>query len=186
MSLSLLITPQPSILEYPNSDRMTPPKSRGSIMNQVQIRNFVHEDTNPIADILKGVEWASQYVEHQLSSIEKLHQNKDGEVLVATLADQVVGYAVVQHHRWNKLSYMIGLVVSINHHRLGVGKKLVELAEQSSQSRGNRGIYLDTPVDNINAINFYEAIDYKAGYLMPHFYEPDLDAITYQKFWKNS
>lgn len=152
-------------------------------MEPVKIRPFTLRDRDAIADLLQSVNWAPQYVREQLKCTEKLSQSEDGEVWVATIADQFVGYIQVQHHHWNQLSFVHGLIVSPDHRRLGIAKKLVEQVEESTRKRGNRGLYLDTPVNNKDAISFYKAIGYNDSYIMPEYYEPGLDGLTFQKLF---
>ncbi len=148
------------------------------------IRPFILSDIAHISAILKNIGWADQYVGGQKRAIERLSNDPEGEVLVALIADKIVGYITVQHYRWNRLSYLNGLVVSSDSRRLGVASELVKTVEKSSRERGNRGIYVDTPVDNRAGRAFYEAIGYTQAYSMPQFYDVGLDGVTYIKFFE--
>lgn len=52
--------------------------------------------------------------------------------------------------------------------------------------RSNRGIYLDTPVDNFGARAFYESTKYVESYIIPEFYRAGLDGVAYMKLFDQS
>ncbi|MBX9804432.1 MAG: GNAT family N-acetyltransferase [Alphaproteobacteria bacterium] len=152
-------------------------------MNKLLIRPYGQSDIESIINILEKVGWADQYIKGQKKAIGKLLEDEEGEVWVAVLSNQIVGYIQAQHHKWNLLSNLHGLVVSVDHRRQGIARKLVEHVENASQLRGNRGIYLDTPIINEDGRSFYKALGYKESYIMPEYYEPGLDGITYLKLF---
>lgn len=104
-------------------------------------------------------------------------------MLVAVNDQMVVGFIQVEHHKWNHLSYISGLVIHPDFRRMGIARNLVQSIEMSSQKKGNRGIYVDTPVNNLDARKFYLSIGLNEAYTMPEFYEPGLDGVTFQKFF---
>ncbi|HET9909944.1 MAG TPA: hypothetical protein VFQ23_25070 [Anaerolineales bacterium] len=57
-------------------------------------------------------------------------------------------------------------------------------AEQFALAKKARGIYVDTPTLNTGGRSFYEAAGYQLGYIMPRYYEDEMDGVTYQKFWR--
>jgi ribosomal protein S18 acetylase RimI-like enzyme len=153
-------------------------------MNQLNINPLQNGDDEFIAHILEGAGWASQYVESQLKYIQSLENKEDSEVWVASLNNEVVGFLTVQHHKWNRLSFVHGLVVSIGHQRHGIGGRLMKHVENTTRTRGNRGVFLDTPVNNMVARQFYKAVGYAESYFMPEYYEPGLDGVTLLKLFK--
>lgn len=62
---------------------------------------------------------------------------------------------------------------------------LVTRAEEFARSKHARGIYVDTPTKNNRGRNFYEAVGYQLGCIMPRYYEDELDGVTYQKFFES-
>lgn len=159
-------------------DKKKPP------LKDFTIRSFDQSDMKDIADILRKIGWASQYVEGQQRYINKLIHDDEGNVYVSDKDGQVDGFIQVHHYLWNQLSSVPGLVVSPDYHRQGIGGDLMAYIEKESQIRGNRGVYVDTPVDNHEARAFYKAQGYAEGYIMPRYYEDGLDGVTYQKFFK--
>lgn len=150
---------------------------------KLQIRHLEEKDLVQIESILKIIGWADHYVVGQLECIKILSKRDTGEVYVAVNDDIVVGFVQVEHHKWNRLSYIHGLVVHPDYRRLGIAKKLVEAVEVLSKNINNRGIFVDTPVDNLVGRNFYVSVGFVQGYIMPKFYESNLDGITFQKFF---
>lgn len=151
---------------------------------KLQIRYLEERDLVQIESILKIIGWADHYVTGQLECIEILSKRDNGEVYVAVNDDIVVGFIQIEHHKWNRLSHIQGLVVHPNYRRLGIAKKLVEAIEISSKTISNLGIFVDTPVNNIVGRNFYTSAGFVQGYIMPKFYESNLDGVTFQKFFK--
>jgi ribosomal protein S18 acetylase RimI-like enzyme len=60
---------------------------------------------------------------------------------------------------------------------------LVARAEEFARFKHARGVYVDTPTTNTGGRNFYEAMGYQLGYLMPRYYKAGVDGVTYQKFF---
>ncbi len=147
------------------------------------IKPYTQGDFKAIEVLLQSVEWADQYVAGQLASISKMFIDPEGDVLVAMLSGSIVGFIQTQHYLWNRLSHIHGLVISPKYQKQGIGCKLVEHAEASAKKRGNRGLYVDTPVNNFGACSFYQAIGFLEGYIMPSYYEAALDGVTFQKIF---
>ncbi len=153
-------------------------------MVQIKIREFRHADRPSVQVILHDIGWAEHYVEGQLASIQKLIQDDTGQVFVAEGFGKLVGFIQVQHHKWNRLSFIHGLCVSIHSRKQGIASALVSYAENESQKRCNRGIHVDTPVDNTGGRAFYEAIGFDQAYIMPEYYDEGLDGVTYLRLFK--
>lgn len=155
-------------------------------MTEFIIRPYESNDLESIEMLLTSLGWAEQFVAGQLECILKLINDKDGEVLVATNKGSVIGFIQVRHHKWNHLSYVHGLAVSSNFRKQGIARTLIASIEASAKAHGNRGIYLDTPIDNLGGRAFYRAIGFMESYIMPEFYGAGWDGITFQKFFDRS
>lgn len=149
------------------------------------IRTFTQKDMDKICEILTQTGWAPRYIEGQRRAIEKLTLDEEGDVSVAVKDNDIVGYIQVQHLRWNSLSYIHGLVISPKCRRQGIATGLMAHVEKDTQLQGNRGVFVDTPVDNQGARAMYIAKGYVEAYIMPSYYEDDLDGITYLKLFKD-
>lgn len=136
-----------------------------------------------IRKILTKIGWAEQYVASAERNMYNLAQ--EGEnfgVYLAVGGDAAVGFLYVEYYAWNQLCQIQGLAVDPDFHRRGIASALVLRAEEFARSKRARGMYVDTPVNNTRGRKFYEAVGYQFGYLMPRYYEDELDGVTYQKF----
>lgn len=151
--------------------------------------NFVIIDYSPeyrssTRRILTKIGWAEQYVASAEQNMHDLSLDQENYgVYLAVVAEEAVGFLYVQYYAWNQLSQIQGLAVDPDFHRQGIASALVARAEEFARSRHARGIYVDTPTRNSGGRKFYEAVGYQLGYIMPRYYEDELDGVTYQKFF---
>lgn len=137
-----------------------------------------------IANVLKNVGWEPQYIDGQLAAIRTFAaETADSRVLVAYYADVFSGFISVQFYQWNRLSQIHGLVVDPAMRHRGIASGLVKAAETFVIARGGRGVYVDTPVTNTGAREFYTRQGYKQDYIMTAYYDADLDGVTYLKLF---
>ena len=150
----------------------------------VAILEYTPKYQSSIRTILTKIGWAEQYV---ISAEQNVHNlsldNENYGVYLAVNGDDAVGFLYVQYYAWNQLCQIQGLAVDVDYHRQGIASKLVARAEEFALSKKARGMYVDTPTNNIRGRTFYEAIGFQLGYIMPRYYEDGLDGVTYQKFF---
>ncbi|MCD6589833.1 GNAT family N-acetyltransferase [Candidatus Woesearchaeota archaeon] len=92
--------------------------------------------------------------------------NKNGKVLIAIDEDkkEIIGYiafSIKQRPRFYKIKrvgYIHGLMVHKDYRRKGIGKQLMDNALKFFIKHDVKYLYLETSVDNINAINFYKEL----------------------------
>lgn len=149
----------------------------------VRVIDFSPQHASAIGALLAEHGWESRYVTGQLTAATGLSADPDGRVLVALTGDQVVGFAAVQVHQWNRLAQLHGLAVHPARLRRGIASRLVAEAERFARTRGARGIQVDTPVTNQRARGFYRANGYVENYVMSRYYADDLDGVTLVKFF---
>jgi ribosomal protein S18 acetylase RimI-like enzyme len=136
-----------------------------------------------IRTILTRIGWAEQYISSAEQNMHVLSQDKENYgVYMAVTGEVAVGFLYIQYYAWNRLSQIHGLAVDPDFQRQGIAYALVARAEGFARLKRARGIYVDTPASNIGGRKFYEAVGYHIGYVMPRYYEDDLDGVTYQKF----
>ncbi|MCA0455219.1 MAG: GNAT family N-acetyltransferase [Chloroflexi bacterium] len=153
-------------------------------MSQVQIIPFKTEHRSAVVRILTAIGWAEQYVTAAAENAVTFSQNPETlAAYAAQLNGEVVGFIYVKYAAWNQLTQIEGLAVDPAHHRKGVALALVRQAEAFAREKQARGIYVDTPTTNQRGRAFYEAAGYLFGYIMPRYYEDQLDGVTYQKFF---
>jgi ribosomal protein S18 acetylase RimI-like enzyme len=151
----------------------------------ITILDYSPEHRTSIRQILARVGWAEQYIVAAEQNMHNLSQDKNNYgVYVAATEAGAVGFLYVQYYAWNQLCQIHGLAVHPELHRQGVASALVARAEKFARSKQTRGIYVDTPTTNTGGRNFYEAMGYQVGYIMPRYYEDKLDGVTYQKFFE--
>lgn len=150
---------------------------------QFEIVCFQRGDQSKIRPILERIGWVEGYVAAFEAAAVTFAEGKDSAVYLAMWAERCIGFVFLECHTWNSLAQLQGLAVDPEVQRCGAACELVTNAETFAQNHEMRGIYVDTPVDNLGGRRFYEAMGYQYGYLMPHYYEDHLDGVTYQKFF---
>ena len=150
----------------------------------VTIVDYASKYQSSIRRILEQIGWAEQYISSAEQNMQDLSQDKEKHgVYLAVLGNSAVGFLYVQYYAWNQLCQIHGLAVDPDVQRQGIASALVSQAEGFAHSKKARGIYVDTPTSNTGGRKFYEAIGYQLGYIMPRYYEDELDGVTYQKFF---
>lgn len=89
-----------------------------------------------------------------------------GKVFVAELNGRVVGYICLwirdHFHDTLRAARILALVIDIEHRRLGIGKKLIEKAEEFARHEGCVFLDLTTAHHRADAHTFYENLGYTA------------------------
>ena len=151
----------------------------------VTVIDYTSEYKSSIRRILQKIGWAEQYISSAEQNMQELSQEKETHgVYLGILRKDAVGFLYVQYYAWNQLCQIQGLAVDPEVQRQGIASALVSQAESFAQSKKARGIYVDTPTLNTGGRKFYEAIGFQLGYIMPRYYEDELDGVTYQKFFE--
>jgi ribosomal protein S18 acetylase RimI-like enzyme len=135
-----------------------------------------------VGAVLASLGWAQRYVDGQLAAVAHLALSSDGHVHVAVADDAVLGYVSAELARWNMLGRIHGLAVDPAARRGGVARALVAAVEDRLRTQGARGVYVDTPVDNLTGRRFYEGIGFTPDHVMSRYYADDLDGVTYARF----
>jgi len=152
--------------------------------HQIQVVSFQAAHRLAVRRILTAIGWAEQYVTAAEENALIFSQNPDTMAAYSALVDdEAEGFIYVQFYAWNQLAQIQGLAVHPEQHRKGLASALVEQAEAFARSKAARGIYVDTPTSNKGGRAFYEAVGFQFGYIMPRYYEDQLDGVTYQKFF---
>jgi ribosomal protein S18 acetylase RimI-like enzyme len=150
----------------------------------VRILDYSPKYQLSIRMILTKIGWAEQYIASAELNLQHFAQDAENYgVYFAVIGEVACGFLYVQYYAWNQLCQIQGLAVDPEVQRQGVASALVARAEDFAKSKQARGIYVDTPTLNAGGRKFYEAIGYQVGYIMPRYYEDNLDGVTYQKFF---
>ncbi len=92
----------------------------------------------------------------------------------------IAGFMVGECDR-RGLGHVITIDVAEHARRTGSGSQLMAAAEARMQSAGCKACYLETAVDNIGAIKFYECHGYTVLRTIPHYYMGKIDAFLMGK-----
>lgn len=153
--------------------------------SKFSIIDYSNQYRSAIRKILELIGWAEQYISAAEQNADIFCHNPDVYgVYIALHDDEAIAFIYVQFHVWNRLAQIQGLAVEPNYQRQGIASALVDRAEVFARDKKARGLYVDTPVPNAKGRSFYEAVGYKCAYIMPHYYEENLDGVTYQKFFE--
>jgi ribosomal protein S18 acetylase RimI-like enzyme len=150
----------------------------------ITVRDYQAADQPAIRVMLLKIGWGEQYITAAERNADSFSQQPEiFGTYTAVNETGALGFLFVKWHQWNNLAQIDFLAVDPTVRRQGIAAALVTQAEQFAKDRGARGIYVDTPVSNHGGRAFYEAVSYQLGYLMPRYYESQLDGVTYQKFF---
>jgi ribosomal protein S18 acetylase RimI-like enzyme len=175
--LQAIVTSAMLYLFYSDFTPMKPP---------VTIVDSVSKYRSSIRMILTKIGWAEQYIASAEQNMQHFSQDTENYgVYLAVIGEVACGFLYVQYYAWNQLCQIQGLAVDPDVQRQGIASALVGRAEEFAKSKNARGIYVDTPTLNSGGRKFYEAMGYEMGYIMPRYYEDQLDGVTYQKFFES-
>jgi ribosomal protein S18 acetylase RimI-like enzyme len=149
----------------------------------MELRGFTPADEPGIRALLDKHRWGRDYIDGQVAGLSALSRPTSGFTAVYVDDGALSGFISAQFYDWNSLSQIHGLAVDPKRGRRGIGSRLVGVVEDFARSRGARGVYLDTPVDNRVGRAFYVANGYTESYVMPRYYSDDLDGVTLAKFF---
>ena len=130
---------------------------------EIIIRECKLQDYIDIALLNKnemGYDYSTADTKKQL---EKLINNSNHKIYVATVTDKVVGYIHANHYDLlyaPHLKNIMGLAVSSHFRKIGIGKMLLHQIEQWAQATGAYGVRLVSGKTRIGAHAFYTLCGY--------------------------
>ena len=95
--------------------------------------------------------------------LKKILQSPSDGLFAAELAGQLVGYIHVCGYELLYASSMVnvlGIAVSSQHRRQGIGRALLEAAERWAKERGAEGVRLNSGEERAEAHEFYKSMGY--------------------------
>jgi ribosomal-protein-alanine acetyltransferase len=107
--------------------------------------------------------------------------SSSAEFLVATDDAQVLGAALVFLRRRSAVARLYSIAVADAARGLGLGTRLLEVAERRAQRRGARAMRLEVRSDNHAARRLYEANGYRRIASLPSYYEDGADGARYER-----
>jgi ribosomal protein S18 acetylase RimI-like enzyme len=146
---------------------------------QIKSKKLKKEEVARIRSLLKSARWSPRQIEGQLEALNKLLTDPNGTVAFASIRGKLIGYISAQFYAWNRLGQIHGLMVHSDHRNQGIASALVKEVEAVLKKHRARGVYVDTPVDNLGGCAFYKKIGFKKAYIMPEYYDVSVDGVTF-------
>lgn len=145
---------------------------------KLDIRSAVKDDL----DALEALEKAT-FDSDRLSrrSLRRWIDSDHAAFLVAEKEKQLCGYVLLILHRGTSLARLYSIAVSADHSGQGIGKQLMQAAEDAAWHAGRVTIRLEVRRDNPGAIHLYENMGYQRFGEYRNYYEDHEDALRYQK-----
>jgi len=133
-----------------------------NIIQSTVIRNAEVSDYLQIAEILRsdlGYECTDELVKSRLSELDPRRE----AVFAAVHDGSVVGVVHIEKYTtlfFAPLANILGLAVSGNFRRMGIGKSLMEAAEKWAADTGAAAVRLNSSASRTEAHKFYLAVGY--------------------------
>jgi len=105
---------------------------------------------------------------------------KTDPAFVAVEGVKIVAFILTARER-NNSGQIVTIDVLPAHRKRGIGRKLMELAENSLSEAGVKTIKLQSAVNNSVAISFYKKLDYTQKGLLKNYYGNSGDAFLFAK-----
>ncbi|MCF5581541.1 GNAT family N-acetyltransferase, partial [Pseudomonas syringae] len=102
-------------------------------------------------------------------------------LLVAEHAGQLTGYALVLFHRGTSLGRLYSLAIADSARGQGLGRQLLQRAEQQAVERDCAYLRLEVRPDNAAAIGLYERSGYRRFAQVDDYYQDHAPALRYEK-----
>ncbi|MFQ5927183.1 MAG: GNAT family N-acetyltransferase [Terriglobia bacterium] len=102
------------------------------------------------------------------------------QAFVAEQEAGVIGFVLVAREGRVR-GHIITLDVATGHRRRGVGRALLERAEQWLAAQGIAQVWLETAVDNEAAVAFWQKSGYRQCRVLPRYYLDRIDAYQMEK-----
>lgn len=106
-------------------------------------------------------------------------RDPDTMVLVATLAGELTGFAIMKFG--DRQAHLYLLAVLPRHHRRGFGSRMLEWLEKSCETAAIERIRLEVRADNRPAMAFYRQLGYRYLGLMAGYYDRRETAVIMGK-----
>lgn len=119
-------------------------------------------DNNKINYYITGVPPYEKKYENLHLDYSGYIDNPDKIIYLAYIDEEIAGQMTLRKN-WNKCSYIEEIAIRSKFRRLGIGKKLIEKAEDWSKKRDLNGIMLETQNNNASACLFYRSCGFVLG-----------------------
>lgn len=108
---------------------------------------------------------------------ERLLESREGTTLVVEVVGEIAGSAIVLWRRGYRGARLYSIAVAPDHRGEGLGRMLLEAAEQAALRHGCSRMSLEVRKDNEAAIELYRTAGYRHSREIPGYYEDGADAV---------
>ncbi len=91
------------------------------------------------------------------------------------------GYAIILFNRGTSLARLYSIAVDPAHQRAGLGRALLDAAEEKARRHAAAYMRLEVRADAVDVQRFYHAHGFRKFALQPHYYEDDVAAVRMEK-----
>lgn len=114
-------------------------------------------------------------------SLSRLARSGTAALLVAACRGRAAGYALVLYRKGAKAGRLYSLAVAPEHGSSGLGRALLEAAEEDASARGVYALRLEVREENFRAIRLYERAGYRRLDRVPGYYQDGAAALRFEK-----
>jgi ribosomal-protein-alanine N-acetyltransferase len=137
-------------------------------MNNGIIRKITAKDLNSVIELERKC--FNKYTAYTPRQLKYLITKANSTCLVETINEKIRGLIIVLYCNGKRVAGIETLNVDPFYRRNGIGKKLLNAAEEDMHSRFINKIRLEVSVGNISAINLYERLGFKKISLLKDYY----------------
>jgi len=119
-------------------------------------------------------------------SFRKLIERETAETLVAEVNGAIAGYCMVLFRRGSGVARLYSIAVATGHAGSGVGRLLLETAEDTAFEHDRLILRLEVREDNARAIKIYETNGYRRIGVEADYYEDHAPALRYEKMLRGN
>jgi [ribosomal protein S18]-alanine N-acetyltransferase len=102
-------------------------------------------------------------------------------VIMATIDDDLAGYALVSLRKRSRAARIYSLAVDVRFARRGVGQALLQACEKYARQHGRAALTLEVRYDNAPAIALYEKCGFRQFGEHEDYYSDGATALRYEK-----
>jgi ribosomal-protein-alanine acetyltransferase len=154
------------------------PKSRRISMAEIII---TPADSENIEDLLAIENRCFESDRISRRSFRYLITRGHARTLVAKSGGRILGYVIVLFSRGTTMARVYSLAVDPDARGQGIGRMLVEAAENAAKSNACSEIRLEVRKDNATAIALYQTLKFKPFGVLSEYYEDHQDALRFHK-----
>ncbi len=103
------------------------------------------------------------------------------ETLVYILNDKMIGYVMLLFHSGISMARLYSLALDPDSRGKGIGRELMQAAEQTALSHDCIILRLEVRADNTSAIRLYQQQGYRQFDKTPDYYEDHMEALRFEK-----